>query len=456
MRTTAIALLRVLVAIVGLALPARALAQEVVATVETDPVPNSGDAADDPALWIHPGDAALSTIIGTDKKGGLAVYDLDGSEIQYLADGQMNNVDIRYGFELDGDAVALVTAGNESTGGIATYRVDPDTRQLVDVAAGVLDIGIEIYGSCMYRSARTGEVYFIGNAKSGEVAQLRLADDGTGHVGAELVRSFDVGGQTEGCVADDELGFLYIGEETVGIWKYGAEPEDGDARTSVDTAGGGHLEADVEGLSIYYASDGTGYLLASSQGDDTFAVYRREGDNAYVTSFAIAAGDGIDEVTGTDGIDVSNVALGPAFPEGVFIAQDGTNEGTQNFKLVPWGAVAASASPPLTIDTAYDPTGADGGSGSGGAGGGASNGAGGAAASAGAGGEAGPGGAGPGAGGTGASGDGDGHADPGDDGGCASARGSRSNRGATMLLGLATALVLAARRRSRAGCGRKA
>src|SRR5262249_44232403 len=76
--------------------------ESVFATVETDPVPQGGDAADDPAIWINPNDPAKSTIIGTDKMGGLAVYDLSGKQIQYLPDGRMDNVDLRDGFKLGG------------------------------------------------------------------------------------------------------------------------------------------------------------------------------------------------------------------------------------------------------------------------------------------------------------------------------------------------------------------
>lgn len=42
----------------------------VTATVETDPVPHDGDAADDPAIWVHPTDPGRSVILGTDKRGG--------------------------------------------------------------------------------------------------------------------------------------------------------------------------------------------------------------------------------------------------------------------------------------------------------------------------------------------------------------------------------------------------
>ncbi|TMC67847.1 MAG: phytase [Chloroflexi bacterium] len=51
---------------------------DVTATMETAPAVNSGDAIDDPSVWVHPTDPSLSTIIDTDKRelGGLNVYDL--------------------------------------------------------------------------------------------------------------------------------------------------------------------------------------------------------------------------------------------------------------------------------------------------------------------------------------------------------------------------------------------
>ena len=58
---------------------------EVTATLETDPVTTGGDSADDAALWVNPSDPAQSLVIGTNKKRGVAVYDLSGKEIQFLA-----------------------------------------------------------------------------------------------------------------------------------------------------------------------------------------------------------------------------------------------------------------------------------------------------------------------------------------------------------------------------------
>jgi 3-phytase len=189
----------------------------------------------------------------------------------------------------------------------------------------------------MYRSSKSGKFYYFGTSKQGVVEQYELFDTGKGAVNATKVRQINVGTQLEGCVADDELGYLYVGEEEVGIWKYNAEPEANLERVKVDGVGSGNLVADVEGLTIAYGTDGKGYLIASSQGNSTFAVYRREGNNAYVKSFRIVAGDKIDRVTETDGIHVTTANLGPLFPKGVFIAQDGADDtGKQNFKLVPW------------------------------------------------------------------------------------------------------------------------
>ena len=320
------------------ALSAAAL-ETVMATVETDPVPNGGDAADDPAIWVNPNDPAQSVIIGTDKRGGLGVYELSGKQIQYLSDGEMDNVDLRDGFKLGGQTVAIVTASNRKDNTIAVYKINPQTRTLENVAARKIKHGLTVYGMCMYRSAKTGKIYYFGTSKSGEVEQWELFES-NGKVDAKKARNFKLGSVVEGCVADDELGHLYVAEEAVGIWKYGAEPEAGSNHTQVARVGDGHLFADVEGLAIAYGKDGVGYLMVSSQGNHSYVVYRREGNNEFVKKFRIGNGDGVDGCEETDGIDVTTANLGPAFPQGVFVVQDGFNDkGNQNFKLVPLQAI---------------------------------------------------------------------------------------------------------------------
>ena len=315
-------------------------------SVETEPVENFGDTADDAAIWIHPTDPAQSLIIGTQKQHGINVYDLAGRKLQSLPDGRINNADIRYGFDIGGKSVDIVTASNRSNDSIGIYAVDLASLTLRDVADGVIDTGMtDPYGQCMYRSATSGDYFVFINNNDGLVKQWKLEATDNDRVAARLVRQFNVGSQTEGCVADDATGDLYIGEEDVGIWKYSAEPDGGENRLLVDSVDGGNLTADVEGLSIYYGPGDAGYLIASSQGSDNYVVYDRAGDNSFIGLFHIVADEvlGIDGVSETDGLDVSSANLGAAFPYGVFVVQDGRNispDERQNFKLVPWQRIA--------------------------------------------------------------------------------------------------------------------
>lgn len=346
---------------IGLAPEAGAVTQpsgDAQATVETTPVLNTGDSADDPAIWAHPTNPASSVVIGNDKLGALEVYNLAGARIQRIAEGFFGNVDIRKGFVTGAGSRDLVVTWRA---GVRIYSIDPATRMLsniTDSPSGSIDAGFSAEGMCLYRSPVSGSLYAFANARSGRIAQFALTDnDGDGLVEGQKVRDWDVGTEVEGCVADDGLGHLYISEEDVGIWKYGAEPASPttpDARVMVDgTGAGGHLLADVEGLTIVYQPGGTGYLLASSQAAsntlNSYAVYERQGSNAYLRNFKVTGGPAIDGCGRTDGIDALAADLGPAFPRGMFVCQDHNNTspaGNQNFKFVPLERVVGLSSDP--------------------------------------------------------------------------------------------------------------
>lgn len=315
-------------------------------SAESAAVTSYGDAADDPVIWADPDNPANSKMIGTDKKSGLYVYDMSGKEIQYLPDGKMNNVDLRGGFSLNGQIVTIVTASDRTNDAIAIYVLDPTNGTLSNVANGIQPTDLEDpYGLCMYSSPNTGGTYVFINGDETRKRQWELIDAGNGKVDAVFVRELEFDSQTEGCVADDANGTLYVGEEDVGIWKLGADPSGGSAKTMVHLIEDDpYLTDDVEGLSIYNLDQGGGYLVVSSQGDDTYAFYDLESDE-YKGSVAIVANgtNGIDGASETDGLDVSSANLGPGYEHGAIVVQDGRNvmpTENQNFKYVPWDDVA--------------------------------------------------------------------------------------------------------------------
>lgn len=319
----------------------------VAPVVETEQVEDYGDAADDPAIWVHPTHPELSLVIGSQKKRGIEVYDLSGKRLQVLAVGRTNNVDLRQGVLLGDQRRDIVAGSNRDDRTLTLYEVDPATRRLADATAAPIPTGLrDPYGLCMYHSLKSGKLYvFINNPDAGEFRQWEIQASGARLTG-KLVREFTVGTQAEGCVADDETGALYIAEEDVGLWRYAAEPDDVSPRRRLDSTGdAGRLKADVEGVAIYRGKDGTGYLIVSNQGADNYAVYRREGENGFVGFFSIVANDasGIDGASETDGLEVTSAPLGPGFPRGLLVVQDGRNitpVERQNFKLVSWQRVA--------------------------------------------------------------------------------------------------------------------
>jgi 3-phytase len=255
----------------------------------------------------------------------------------------MNNVDLRDGFEIDGRRVTIVAASDRDRNAIALFALSPERPELGDVADGVLATGLtEIYGLCMYAD-RQGRLFVFVNDKDGRFQQHELlARPGSGRVGTRIVREFRLNTQPEGCVADDESGWLYIGEEGAGFYRMAAAPEAATALVTVDTVGQGSLVADVEGLAIYRGPGDGGYVVVSSQGDNAYALYHRSPPNEFVGRFRIADGPVVDGVSETDGLEVTSFALPAPYQQGLLVVQDGHNTRPgepQNFKLVPWSEV---------------------------------------------------------------------------------------------------------------------
>ncbi|WP_339539363.1 phytase [Pseudomonas sp. RA_5y_Pfl1_P24] len=312
---------------------------EVAAVRQTDPVGRQGDAADDPAIWIHPEQPERSRVLGTNKKQGLLAYDLDGKLLQELAVGRLNNVDVRPNFKLGAQTVDLAVASNRDHNSLSLFSIDRTTGELRE--AGEVPTPLkEIYGICLFQPA-SGEIYAIANGKDGTFLQYRLSAP-DGRVQGKLVRQFKVDSQPEGCVADDQRQRLFLGEEDVGVWAVDARGDQPATLTSVIKVGP-QLHADVEGLALYQSNE-RDYLVISSQGNDSYLVVDAEPPFAMHGAFRVGlnAAAGIDGASETDGLEVTAINLGGPWSKGMLVVQDGRKrmpEQTQNFKFVPWADV---------------------------------------------------------------------------------------------------------------------
>jgi 3-phytase len=379
--TTTAIVIALAAGLVGVLQPARAEQQpagDAKATVETAPVSSSGNTtATDVAIWVNPLDASKSVIIGTDTKAGLEGYNLAGSRLWKVPENPApRSIDLRKGFALGSQQLEVVgTLGN---GVMRFYSIDPATRKLDEQSVqGGLKVSTngvqdqEANALCMYKSPVSGAMYAFVASNQGNIKQYELFDN-AGKIDARSVRPGNggiwdaglLGTPVENCVVDDTTSTLYIAERDTAIWRYGAEPTAStSAAGSVDMmAPLGRIASSVKGLAVVHTSDATGYLIASSPGNDSFLVYRKEAGNAFVRQFKVIDDTDIDGCNKTKGIEAVAANLGAAFPNGVFVCQDDNNTpgnaSNQNYKLVPLMAVA-DATPiavPVTTTTTAAPT----------------------------------------------------------------------------------------------------
>ena len=315
----------------------------VRARVETMPVMSLEDAADDPAIWVHPTDSTKSLILGTDKKSGIGVYDLAGNQKQFLPAGLPNNIDLRQG----------VTLGSW-TGDIAisSNRIDNSVTLFSVAESGVAILGsfpsdAEPYGICLGKVSEA-LVAFV-TYKTGYLKGYQI-NGVTPEIEAKEIGALRFDSQLEGCVHQDEANVLFVGEENTGIWQVSTslDQELFQQTLSIDKVGQSTgMVDDIEGVALYHNGNNQ-YLIASSQGNDSYGVYDGAPPYNFRGRFRVGGG-AIDGAQETDGIEASGAAFGSLFPLGFLVVQDGFNApyGTpQNFKVIDWRDIATALALP--------------------------------------------------------------------------------------------------------------
>lgn len=310
-----------------------------VPAAQTRSVRGGGDAADDPAIWVHPSQPARSRILGTDKKLGLAVYDLQGRETQFLPVGRVNNVDLRQRLRYEGRSWDLAVATQRDQRSVLLFGIDGAGKvaKLAELPTGLEDV----YGVCSARNPEGGLDVFV-NDKDGRLLQLRVRRQ-AGMWSARTVASLKLASQPEGCMADEAGRQLFVGEEKHGVWRVALDAKGRLGAATLILPVGETLQADVEGMAVHRGPRGA-WLVVSSQGNDSYVVLDANPPHAVKGRFRVGLNParGIDAASETDGLDVTSAALGGEYGDGLLVVQDGHKRwpaGRQNFKLVPWGEV---------------------------------------------------------------------------------------------------------------------
>ncbi|MDQ0746039.1 3-phytase [Streptomyces africanus] len=298
------------------------------------------------------------------------------------APGRYNNVDLVTGLRTSTGRADVAVVSDRGNDRLRIYRIDPSRpggplTDITDPAAAPVfstdqaEINDQrtAYGLATWQDKSTGRSYaLVSRRERTRLALVELKPTASGTVTYQNVRTLDLPAsfrlpngttwspcaepgelpQVEGMVVDPATGTLYAGQEDIGIWRIRADltgrpvlvdkvrefgvPGVYDEETEECAAGadpgygGDRLSADVEGLTLLQEPDGDGYLLASSQGDDTFALYDREvsEDNEYEGGFRVkAASATLDGAQECDGAAVLNAPLGSRYPNGLLVVQDG-------------------------------------------------------------------------------------------------------------------------------------
>lgn len=316
-------------------------------SAETPQVVTKGDAADDPVIWLNNLSTSNSLIFGTDKKSGVYTYDLDAKKIGYTKLGNINNIDLR---SVNLDEIGNYTfifASNRTTSTLDLWIYED---KAMDALAKSKNFNIEknpsfkgsanmiVYGVCAGYDQEFGIVAFITEDEGSRVQMWSYSESGL-----FLLKTFNNANavQSEGCVYDDENRTLLISEEQDrGILRaYKINSSLDFSNPTIIDSRSGNIDDDPEGVTIYKTSTNDGYILLSSQGDNSFNVYNRTEPYNYLGSFKIGHSGTIDNVNDTDGIDVVSARLNNKYPKGLLVVQDGTNDGKkivkrQNFKYV--------------------------------------------------------------------------------------------------------------------------
>lgn len=249
-----------------------------------------------------------------------------------------NNVDIAYGLKInEKQQLDIAVCTERNTNKIRVIKL-PEMKLIDNGGISVFEGQEERspMGIALYTDATNKNIYAMVGRKSGPsdgyIYQYLLESDINGLVSGKLVRKFGKYSgkkEIESIAVDNELGYVYYSDETVGIRKYYAHPDS--SSTELALFGTGGFKEDHEGISIFKTSNKTGFILVSDQQANQFHVFRREGDANDVHKHTILRTIKT-QTNESDGSEILHQKLNRKFKDGLFVAM--SNNKTFHFYSV--------------------------------------------------------------------------------------------------------------------------
>jgi myo-inositol-hexaphosphate 3-phosphohydrolase len=177
-------------------------------------------------------------------------------------------------------------------------------------------------GISLYKDKSNAVYAFVGR-KTGPAEgyiyqyQLIASENSVSAVKVRALGKFSGKKEIEAIVVDDDLGYVYYSDETVGVRQYYADGNRGSDELALFATTG--ITGDHEGLSIYPERNGTGYIILSDQQTNKFHLFSRKGTktNPFDHQLIRIVKAQTDE---SDGSDILNLPLNSTFPKGIFVA----------------------------------------------------------------------------------------------------------------------------------------
>lgn len=156
----------------------------------------------------------------TSKKQGLLLLGKDGQQLSHL-EGHMELLDIRHNLALNGKTISLAASLDKQWNRPVLVSVSGNN---VKAEANLSSPNFQVDGLCLYQDNQK-HVYLFMLDGMGKAEQWLIYDGASESLAIRSVRELSMPPASSYCSVDDSTDTLYVSEEGLGVWAYGAHPE---------------------------------------------------------------------------------------------------------------------------------------------------------------------------------------------------------------------------------------